>query len=71
MLNYVSLVQHLGKMMLMQLQQIYGIGFENTTLSMKIYILQFNLDPKQAAAFNAICSSFMLAFLNDPTITKI
>jgi hypothetical protein len=45
-------------------------GFENTTLSMKSCIQQFNLDPKQAAAFNVICSSFMLTFLNDPTITK-
>jgi hypothetical protein len=34
------------------------------------FVQHFNLDPKQAAAFNVICSSFMLAFLNDPTITK-
>jgi hypothetical protein len=47
-----------------------NFGFENTTLSMKSCLQQFNLDPKQAAAFNDICSSFMLAFLNDPTITK-
>ena len=47
-----------------------NFGFESTTLSMKSCIQQFNLDPKQAAAFNVICSSFMLAFLNDPTITK-
>jgi hypothetical protein len=45
-----------------------NFGFENTTLSMKSCIQQFNLD--QAAALNVICSSFMLAFLNDPTITK-
>jgi hypothetical protein len=38
---------------------------------MKSCIQQFNLDPKQAVAFNVICSSFMLAFLNDLTITKI
>jgi hypothetical protein len=37
---------------------------------MKSCIQQFNLDPKQSAALNVICSSFMLAFLNDPTITK-
>jgi hypothetical protein len=45
-------------------------SFENTTLSMKSCIQQFNFDPKQAAAFNVFCSSFMLAFLNDPTIAK-
>jgi hypothetical protein len=47
-----------------------NFGFENTTLSMKSCIQEFHLDPKQAAAFNVICSSFMPAFLNDPTITK-
>jgi len=47
-----------------------NFGFENTTLSMKSCIQQLNLDPKQAAAFNVICSSFMLTFLNDTTITK-
>jgi hypothetical protein len=29
------------------------------------------LDPKQATALSVICSSFVLAFLNNPTITKI
>ena len=47
-----------------------NFSFQNTTLSIKSFTQQFNLDPKQAAALNVICSSFMLAFLNDPTITK-
>jgi hypothetical protein len=37
---------------------------------MKSCIQYYNLDTKQTAAFNVICSSFMLPFLNDPTVTK-
>jgi len=37
---------------------------------MKNCIQYFNLDPKQAAAFSVVCSSFMLTYLNDPTIAK-
>ncbi len=46
-------------------------NFNDVSLSMKCCIQHFNLDPKQAAAFNVICSSFTLSFSNDPTITKI
>jgi hypothetical protein len=46
-------------------------NFNDFSLSMKCCIQHFNLDPKEAAAFNMICSSFMLSFLNDPAITKL
>jgi hypothetical protein len=29
-----------------------------------------NFDAKKAAAFNVICSSFMMSYLDDPTILK-
>jgi hypothetical protein len=35
-------------------------------IKLKKSVDYFNLDPKQAAAFTVICSSLMLAFLNDP-----
>jgi hypothetical protein len=44
-------------------------NFNSVSFSMESCIRHFQLDPKQAAAFNIICSSFMLIFLNDPTIT--
>lgn len=40
------------------------------SLPMKNWIQYYNLDPKQAAAFTVICSSFMLSYLNDPTVVK-
>jgi hypothetical protein len=45
-------------------------NFNSVSFSMESCIGHFQLDPKQAAAFNIICSSFMLIFLNDPTITQ-
>jgi len=44
--------------------------YADISLPMKNCIQYFNLDPKQAAAFTVICSSFMLTYLNDPTIAK-
>ena len=45
-------------------------SYADISLPMKNCIQYFNLDPKQAAAFTVICSSFMLTYLNDPTIAK-
>jgi len=45
-------------------------NFNSVSFSMESCIRHFGLDPKQAAAFNIICSSFMLTFLNDPTLTQ-
>jgi hypothetical protein len=47
-----------------------NLDFEEIPISRKSCIHHFKLDPKQEAAFNVICSSFMLGFLNDPTISK-
>ena len=44
--------------------------FDEFPLSMKSCISHYNLDLKQAAAFNVICSSFMLAHLEDPSLEK-
>jgi hypothetical protein len=44
--------------------------FDEFPLSMKSCISHYNLDLKQAAAFNVICSSFMLAHLEDPSFLK-
>ena len=45
-------------------------SYADISLLMKNCIQYFNLDPKQTAAFTVICSSFMLTYLNDPTISK-
>jgi hypothetical protein len=39
-------------------------------LALKACISHYKLDLKQAAAFNVICSTFMLAHLEDPSIKK-
>jgi hypothetical protein len=40
-------------------------------LAMKSFISHYKLDLKQASAFNFICSTFMLAHLEDPSIKKL
>jgi len=47
-----------------------NFNFQEFFMSMKSCIQYYNLDTKQTAAVNIICSSFMLPFLNDPTVTK-
>jgi hypothetical protein len=44
--------------------------FKTFPLAMKSCISHYKLDLKQAAAFNVICSTFMLAHLEDPSIKK-
>jgi hypothetical protein len=44
--------------------------FKTFPLAMKSRISHYKLDLKQAAAFNVICSTFMVAHLEDPSIKK-
>jgi hypothetical protein len=47
------------------LVQNENYDFQNFPLSMQSCVKHFNLDAKQEAAFNIICSSFMLAQLDE------
>ncbi len=47
-----------------------NFDFNDFPMAMKSCINHFQLDAKQEAAFNIICSSFMLSYLDDPTITQ-
>ena len=38
---------------------------------MKACITHYKLDLREELAFNVICSSFMLAHLNDPSLLKV
>jgi hypothetical protein len=42
-----------------------NISFQDFLISMQSYINHFKLDEKQVAAFNIICSSFILAQLDE------
>ena len=44
------------------------MDFKKFPLAMKSCISHYKLDLKQASAFNVICSTFMLAHLEDPSI---
>ncbi len=46
-------------------------NFQYLPLSMQSCIQRFNLDEKKAAAFDGICSSFMMSYLDDLTLSKI
>jgi hypothetical protein len=48
-----------------------SFNFEVYPLAMKACITHYELDLKQESAFNVICSSFMLAHLDDPSLLKI
>ncbi len=48
-----------------------SFNFEVYPLAMKACITHYKLDLKQESAFNVICSSFMLAHLDDPSLLKI
>jgi len=45
--------------------------YKTFPLAVKSCISHYKLDLKQAAAFNVICSTFMLAHLEDPSIKKL
>jgi hypothetical protein len=46
------------------------MDYKKFPLAMKLCISHYKLDLKQAAAFNVICSTFMLAHLEDPSLKK-
>ena len=54
-----------------ELEQKEVLNFEEFPLAMKSCISHYKLDLKQAAAFNVICSTFMLAHLEDPSLEKL
>jgi hypothetical protein len=53
-----------------ELEKADIIDYKTFPLAMKSCISHYKLDLKQAAAFNIICSTFMLAHLEDPSIKK-
>jgi len=53
-----------------ELEKLEVMDFNKFPLAMKSCIRHYKLDLKQAAAFNVICSTFMLAHLEDPSIKK-
>jgi hypothetical protein len=53
-----------------ELEKADIMEFKTFPLAMKSCISHYKLDLKQAAAFNVICSTFMLAHLEDPSIKK-
>ncbi len=53
-----------------ELEKLEVMDFNKFPLAMKSCISHYKLDLKQAAAFNVICSTFMLAHLEDPSIKK-
>jgi hypothetical protein len=54
-----------------ELEKADIMEFKTFPLAMKSCISHYKLDLKQAAAFNVICSTFMLAHLEDPSIKKL
>jgi hypothetical protein len=48
-----------------------SFNFKVYPLAMKACITHYKLDLKQESAFNVICSSFMLAHLDDPSLLKV
>ncbi len=53
-----------------ELEKIEVMDFNKFPLAMKSCISHYKLDLKQASEFNVICSTFMLAYLEDPSIKK-
>jgi len=53
-----------------ELEKAIIMDYKTFPLAMKSCISHYKLDLKQAAAFNVICSTFMLAHLEDPSIKK-
>jgi len=53
-----------------ELEKLEVMDFNKFPLAMKSCISHCKLDLKQASAFNVICSTFMLAHLEDPSIKK-
>jgi hypothetical protein len=53
-----------------ELEKVEVMDFNKFPLAMKSCISHYKLDLKQAAAFNVICSSFMLAHLEEPSLKK-
>jgi hypothetical protein len=54
-----------------ELEKLEVKDFSKFPLAMKSCISHYKLDLKQASAFNVICSTFMLAHLEDPSIKKL
>jgi hypothetical protein len=54
-----------------ELEKADIMDYKTFPLAMKSCISHYKLDLKQAAAFNVICSTFMLAHLEDPSIKKL
>jgi len=48
-----------------------SFNFKVYPLAMKACITHYKLDLKQESAFNVMCSSFMLAHLDDPSVLKV
>jgi hypothetical protein len=53
-----------------ELEKADIMEFKTFPLAMNSCISHYKLDLKQAAAFNVLCSTFMLAHLEDPSIKK-
>ena len=53
-----------------ELEKVEIMDFNEFLLAMKSCISHYKLDFKQAAAFNVICSTFMLAHLEEPSLKK-
>jgi hypothetical protein len=54
-----------------ELEDLEVMDFKKFPLAMKSCISHYKLDLKQAAAFNVICSTFMLARLEEHSLKKI
>ena len=54
-----------------ELENLEAMDFKKFPLAMKSCISHYKLDLKQASAFNVICSTSLLAHLEDPSIKKI
>jgi hypothetical protein len=53
-----------------ELKKVEVMDFNKFPLAMKSCISRYKQDLKQAAAFNVICSTFMLAHLEEPSLKK-
>jgi hypothetical protein len=54
----------------MNWKKLEVMDFNKFPLAMKSCISHYKLDLKQAAAINVICSTFMLAHLEEPSLKK-
>jgi hypothetical protein len=53
-----------------ELEKADIMDYKTFPFAMKSCISHYKLDLKQAAAFNVICSTFMLAHLEEPSLKK-